>query len=40
MLWLEDGDHDLRPRRAVTGLTQADHLRTMAAAAASWAARL
>jgi predicted alpha/beta-hydrolase family hydrolase len=40
MHWLEDGDHDLRPRRAVTGLTQADHLRTMAAAAASWAARL
>ena len=28
MLWLEDGDHDLRPRKAVSGLTAADHLRT------------
>jgi predicted alpha/beta-hydrolase family hydrolase len=40
LLWLEDGDHDLRPRKAVTGLTAADHLRTMAGAVAAWAARL
>jgi uncharacterized protein len=40
LLWLEDGDHDLRPRKKVTGLTAADHLRTMAGAVAAWAARL
>jgi predicted alpha/beta-hydrolase family hydrolase len=40
LLWLEDGDHDLRPRRKVTGLTATDHLRTMGAAVAAWAARL
>lgn len=32
MLWLADGDHDLKPRKRVTGLTQADHLHTAAAA--------
>ena len=40
LLWLPDGDHDLRPRKAVTGLTAADHLRTMADAVAAWTARL
>lgn len=40
MLWLEDGDPDLRPRKTVTGLTAADHLRSMADAVAAWAARL
>ena len=40
MLWLEDGDHDLRPRKGVAGLSAADHLRTVAAAAAAWAGRL
>lgn len=40
VLWLEDGDHDLRPRKAVTGLTAADHMRTFAEAARSWADRL
>jgi uncharacterized protein len=39
VLWLEDGDHDLRPRKKVTGLGAADHLRTMADAVAAWAAR-
>ncbi|HEX9325589.1 MAG TPA: alpha/beta family hydrolase [Reyranella sp.] len=37
ILWLEDGDHDLRPRKAVSGFSMADHLKTMAAAAAGWA---
>lgn len=37
ILWLEDGDHDLRPRKAVTGLTAADHLRTLAARVHAWA---
>jgi uncharacterized protein len=30
LFWLEDGDHDLKPRRKVTGLSHDDHLRTMA----------
>jgi predicted alpha/beta-hydrolase family hydrolase len=37
MLWLEDGDHDLRPRKAVSGFSMADHLKTMASKAAAWA---
>jgi uncharacterized protein len=40
VLWLEDGDHDLRPRKSVSGLTAADHLATVAGAAAAWAGRL
>lgn len=36
MLWLEDGDHDLRPRKAVSGHTAAGHLATMAEAVAAW----
>jgi uncharacterized protein len=40
ILWLEDGDHDLRPRKAVTGLTAADHLATVAARVTGWAGRL
>lgn len=40
VLWLEDGDHDLRPRKALTGLTAADHMKTMAETARSWADRL
>ncbi len=40
VLWLEDGDHDLKPRKRVTGLTQADHLATVAAAVAAWTQRL
>jgi predicted alpha/beta-hydrolase family hydrolase len=40
LLWLEDGDHDLRPRKAVSGFTAAGHLKTMAEAAAAWAGRI
>lgn len=32
LLWLEDGDHDLKPRKSVSGFSAADHLRTMAEA--------
>lgn len=39
-LWLEDGDHDLKPRKSVSGLTAADHLRTMAEAVSTWADRI
>jgi uncharacterized protein len=37
ILWLEDGDHDLRPRKSISGFTAADHLATMAARVARWA---
>jgi predicted alpha/beta-hydrolase family hydrolase len=40
VLWLEDGDHDLRPRKAVSGFSMADHLKTMAVATAAWAAKI
>lgn len=40
LFWLEDGDHDLKPRRKVTGLSHADHLDTTARAARDWAGRI
>lgn len=40
ILWLEDGDHDLRPRKAVSGFSMADHLTTMAAKAVAWADKI
>jgi predicted alpha/beta-hydrolase family hydrolase len=40
ILWLEDGDHDLKPRKRISGFSAADHLRTMADRAAAWAASL
>ncbi|WP_187968805.1 alpha/beta family hydrolase [Aquibium microcysteis] len=40
ILWLEDGDHDLKPRKSVSGFTAADHLKTMADASTRWIARI
>ena len=40
LLWLEDGDHDLKPRKRVTGLSHADHVAAAAKAARAWAGRL
>lgn len=40
LLWLEDGDHDLKPRKSVSGFTALDHMETMAATVAAWATRL
>ncbi len=40
ILWLEDGDHDLRPRKSVSGFSAADHLKTLGAAVSSWAERI
>ncbi|HEX7790543.1 MAG TPA: alpha/beta family hydrolase [Afipia sp.] len=40
ILWLEDGDHDLKPRKSVSGYSAADHLKTVGKAVASWAARI
>ncbi len=36
-LWLEDGDHDLKPRKTISGFSAADHLKTMAQTVARWA---
>ena len=36
LFWLEDGDHDLRPRKSVPGLTAADHLRTIGKTVSRW----
>ena len=40
ILWLEDGDHDLKPRKSVSGFTAADHLATVAEAVKRWATDL
>jgi predicted alpha/beta-hydrolase family hydrolase len=40
LLWLEDGDHDLRPRKAVSGFTYAQHLDTAADAVAAFVKRV
>lgn len=40
MLWLEDGDHDLKPRKSVSGFSAADHQRTMAAGVRAWMNRV
>jgi predicted alpha/beta-hydrolase family hydrolase len=40
ILWLEDGDHDLKPRKRVSGFSAADHLKTAAQAAAVWAGKI
>jgi predicted alpha/beta-hydrolase family hydrolase len=40
LLWLEDGDHNLRPRKSVSGFTAAEHLRTVAERVAAWSTRI
>lgn len=39
LLWLDDGDHDLRPRTAISGHTHAQHLDTAADAVAAFVTR-
>ena len=39
-LWLEDGDHDLKPRKKVSGFSTADHLATVGKTVREWADRL
>lgn len=29
VIWLEDGDHDLKPRKAISGFSTGDHLKTV-----------
>ena len=38
--WFEDDSRDLRPRKAVTGLTAAAHRQALAARVRDWAAQL
>ena len=40
MLWLEDGDHDLRPRKSISGFSAADHLKALAEAVTAWSRRI
>jgi predicted alpha/beta-hydrolase family hydrolase len=36
IFWLEDGDHDLKPRKTISGFTAADYLSALAARVRSW----
>lgn len=38
--WLEDGDHDLKPRKSISGFSTADHLKTVADTVAGWVGRI
>ena len=40
ILWLEDGDHDLKPRKGISGFSAADHLKTMAEKVRGWSGGL
>jgi predicted alpha/beta-hydrolase family hydrolase len=40
ILWLEDGDHDLKPRKTISGFSATDHMATMAETVSAWAAKL
>jgi len=35
-LWLEDGDHDLKPRKSVSGFSAAEHLKAVGNAVSNW----
>lgn len=38
--YLQDGDHDLKPRKALSGFSTADHLTTIAQSVDAWTQRL
>lgn len=40
ILWLEDGDHDLKPRKSVSGFSAADHLNTLGRSVSLWIDRV
>jgi len=40
VFWLEDGDHDLKPRKSISGFTTAQHLKTMAETVRAWIDRI
>jgi predicted alpha/beta-hydrolase family hydrolase len=40
LFWLEDGDHDLKPRKTISGFSAADHLKTVGDKVAAWVERV
>jgi predicted alpha/beta-hydrolase family hydrolase len=40
LFWLEDGDHDLKPRKSVSGFSTADHLKSLGAEIKDWVTRI
>ena len=40
LFWLADGDHDLRPRKALSGFTAAQHLAAVAGKVDEWVGRI
>ena len=40
LLWLEDGDHDLKPRKSISGLSLADHMDILGTEVSIWADRI
>lgn len=40
VFWLEDGDHDLKPRKAISGFTTAQHLQSVADKVVEWTKRI
>ncbi|KKB10970.1 alpha/beta hydrolase [Devosia geojensis] len=40
ILWLEDGDHNLTPRKSVSGFSAADHMKTVATTVEEWLGRI
>lgn len=40
IVWLEDGDHDLKPRKSISGFSAADHLKTLADEVKAWTERI
>ena len=40
VFWLEDGDHDLKPRKAISGFTTAQHLQAVADKVTEWVNRV
>lgn len=40
LFWLDDGDHDLKPRKAVSGFATAGHLQSLAEKVSDWVQRI
>jgi predicted alpha/beta-hydrolase family hydrolase len=40
LFWLEDGDHDLKPRKAISGFTTAGHLQSLSEGVVDWVRRI
>lgn len=38
--WFEDGDHDLNPRKRISGFTHADHMKSMGEAVSQWIGKI